>query len=99
MRFIEDVEVKQNVRIIARERGKLVTERVGHNIFLNLGREWLAQLISLASVGPDVGERDDRVKYIALGIGGTRQLALAHANTAPYGTIYAGSNIQTDDDP
>jgi hypothetical protein len=98
MRLVEDIEVKQNLRIIARERGKLVTERIGHNIFLDLGREWLAHLISLASIGPDVPERDDRVKYIALGIGGTRQLALAHANTAPYGTIYGGTNLQTDTD-
>lgn len=99
MRFTEDIEVKQNIRIEARERGKLVAVRVGHNIFLNLGREWLAKLISLISFGPDTPERDDRIKYMGLGIGGTRQLALAHANAAPYGTIYAGSNSQVDTDP
>jgi len=99
MRIIDELEVKQNVHIIARERGKIVARRDGHNIFLNLGREWLAELISLASLGPDVPERDDRVKYIGLGIGGTRQLALAHANAAPYGTSYQGTNTQTDSDP
>ncbi len=99
MRVVEDIEVRQNVTIIARERGKIVTMRKGHNIFLDLGREWLAHLISLASLGPDVPERNDRIKYMALGIGGTRQIALSHANDPPYGTIYSGSNLQTDVDP
>lgn len=99
MRFADDIEVKQNLRLVARERGKIVTVREGHNIFLNLGREWLAHLISLSSLDPDVAERSDRVKYMGLGIGGTRQLALAHANSAPYGTAYGGTNIQTDTDP
>jgi hypothetical protein len=99
MRIIDEIEVKQNVHIIARERGKIVTRRDGHNIFLNLGREWLAELISLQTLDPDVAERDDRIKYIALGIGGTRQLALAHANAAPYVTAYPGTNTQTDSDP
>lgn len=99
MHLLETIEVKQNVKIIARERGKIVTIREGHNIFLNIGREWLSHLISLATVGPDTAERSDRVKYIGLGIGGTRQLALAHANAAPYGTAYPGTNVQTDTDP
>lgn len=99
MRFIEDIEVKQNVWIVARERGKIVARREGHNIFLNLGREWLAHLIALQTIGPDVAERSDRVKYMALGMGGTKQLALAHANSAPYGVAYPGSNVQTDINP
>lgn len=99
MRIIDEIEVKQNVHIIARERGKKVAERHGHNIFLNLGREWLAELIALASLNPDVPERSDSIKYIALGIGGTRQLAVAHANSSPYGTAYPGANTQTDVNP
>jgi hypothetical protein len=99
MRFIDEIEVRQNVHIIARERGKKVAERHGHNIFLNLGREWLAELISLTSLNPDVTARDDRIKYIGLGIGGTRQLALSYANSSPYGGAggaYEGTNAQTD---
>lgn len=99
MRLIDDIEVRQNLIITARERGKIVARRKGHNIFLDLGREWLAHLISLSSLNPDVAERSDRVKYMAVGIGGTRQLALAAANAAPYGTIYVGTNAQTDVDP
>jgi hypothetical protein len=99
MRFVEDIEVRQNLTITARERGKIVAFRKGHNIFLDLGREWLTHLISLASLGPDVAERNDRIKYMALGIGGTRQIALSQANSSPYIDAYPGSNAQTDINP
>ena len=99
MRIVDLVEVKQNLSLIARERGKIVARRDGHNIWLDLGREYLAQLISLASFSPDVPVRDDRIKYMGVGIGGTRQLALSTANSAPISPPYVGANVQTDSDP
>jgi hypothetical protein len=93
------IEVKQNLKLVARERGKIVQQRIGHNIWLDLGREWLAKLISLDSYGPDVPRRNDRIKYMGLGIGGTRQLALPTANSAPIAPPYTGTNVQTDTDP
>ena len=99
MRIVDIIEVKQNLSLIARERGKIVARRDGHNIWLDLGREYLAQLISLASFNPDVVVRDDRIKYMGVGIGGTRQLALATANSPPVSPPYVGSNVQTDSDP
>ena len=99
MRIVDIIEVKQNLSLIARERGKIVARRDGHNIWLDLGREYLAQLISLASFGPDVPVREDRIKYMGVGIGGTRQLALATANSAPISPPYVGANTQTDADP
>jgi len=107
-RFFDDIEVKQNVRIEARERGKLVTVREGHNIFVDLGREWLSKLICYLSFSPDVTEEDARVRYMGFGIGGTRQVALGVSDAAPIGggtDAYrpsyggAGANIQTDIDP
>lgn len=95
----ETVQVVQNLKITARERGKIVAHREGHNIFLDLGREWLAELIAYASFGPDTLERDDRVRYMGFGIGGTRQLALPTANGVPMITAYPGTNVQTDTDP
>jgi hypothetical protein len=94
-----DIEVRNNLSIIARERGKIVQRREGHNIWLNLGREYLASLLGYTSFGPDVPERNDRVKYMGLGIGGTQQLALTTANAPPLVTAYPGSNLQTDTDP
>jgi hypothetical protein len=93
------IEVKQNVHLIARERGKIVARRDGHNIWVNLGREYLAGLIAYASFTPVTPERDDRIRYMGLGIGGTRQLALPVANAAPLVTAYPGTNAKTDTDP
>lgn len=99
MRFQETVEVKNNLKLIARERGKIVQRREGHNIWVDLGREYLAKLISLVSYGPDTPERNDRIKYMGFGIGGTRQVAPGVANSPPMSTAYPGLNAQTDLDP
>lgn len=97
--FVDKIEVRTNLKITARERGKIVARREGHNIWLDLGGEYIAQLLSYAAFGPDTPVRDDRIKYMGLGIGGTRQLALPVANSAPLSLGYPGSNIQTDTDP
>lgn len=99
MRLQETVEVRNNLKLTARERGKLIARREGHNIWVDLGREYLAHLIGLASYGPDVGERNDRIKYMGFGIGGNRQTSLGVANAAPMVTAYPGTNLQTDTDP
>ena len=100
MRFNEDIQVKSNVFITARERGKIVERREGHNIFLDFGREWLAKLISFETFDPDTYQDDNRIKYMGFGIGGTRQIAPEFADSAPltdYGPV--GSFTQTDTDP
>jgi len=99
LRIVDDIEVTQNLKITARERGKIVARREGHNIFLNLGREWLARLIAYSSFSPLTPEDDNRVRYMGFGIGGTRQVAPGVANVAPVVTAYPGTNAQTDVDP
>jgi hypothetical protein len=99
MRIVDTIEVKSNLIITVRERGKIVDRREGHNIWLNLGREYLAQLIAYQSFGPDTPVRNDRIKYMGVGIGGTRQLALATANAAPISPPYTGNNAQDDVTP
>ena len=99
MRFKETIEVKSNLKLTVRERGKIVARREGHNIWVDLGREYLASLISYTSFGPDVFERSDRIRFKGFGIGGTRQIAPSVANSAPMSTAYPGTNNQTDTDP
>lgn len=99
LRRSSTIEVKQNLRLVARERGKIVAKREGHNIWVNLGREYLAGLIAYSSMSPLTPERNDRIRYMGLGIGGTRQLILGVANAPPLVTAYPGSNAQTDTDP
>jgi len=95
---VEIIEVKQNLIITARERGKIVARREGHNIWLNLGREYLAQLIAYSSMSPVTPEVDDRIRYMGLGIGGSRQLQIGTANASPMVDAYPGTNAQTDSD-
>ncbi len=101
MRFTKQatVDVKINLRMEMRERGKLVERRDGHNIWLDLGREYLAQLIAYQSMTPLTPYRNDRIRYIGLGIGGTRQIAPTIVSQPPLSTDYPGTNNQTDQDP
>lgn len=92
------IEVKQNLKLTMRERGKIVAKREGHNIWVNLGREYLASLIAYSSFTPVTPERDDRIRYMGLGIGGVRQLLLDVANAEPLLSTYPSSNLQTDTD-
>ena len=106
---ITDVlQVRSNLTLTMRERGKLVAKREGHNIWVNLGRQYLAQLITYNSFSGPTGVplRNDRVQFMGLGIGGNRQLALTTANASPLGAsppspngAYPGTNAQTDTDP
>src|SRR5262245_55416648 len=98
-RFKEVILVKSNLKVTVRERGKIVDRRQGQNIWLDLGREYLAQLIAFQSFGPDTPVRDDRIKYMGLGIGGTAQIALGTANSAPIDPPYTGTNLQDDVTP
>lgn len=96
--FCENIPVKSNLIIVARERGKIVARREGHNIFLDYGREWLSKLIAYLSFSPDVYENDYRVRYMGFGIGGSRQIAPDFAATlTDYGPFPGFS--QTDTDP
>jgi hypothetical protein len=99
MRFVETIPIKQNLFITARERGKIVARREGHNIWLDTGKEFIAQLIGLQSLNPDVAIRNDRIKYMGVGIGGTAQKQLTAANAAPISPPYTGNNAQTDANP
>lgn len=99
MRIKDTIEVKSNLKMIARERGKIIARREGHNIWLDLGREYIAQLIAFQSFGPDVPVRNDRIKYMGFGIGGTAQIALPTANSAPISPPYTGTNLQDDATP
>lgn len=63
------VEVKGWVKLVMRERGKIVpgSHREGHNIWTNSGREYLALLMSLSA--PSTPFRTDSICYIGVGIG------------------------------
>jgi len=105
MRISNTVEYESNLEILVRERGKLVDRRELHNIWVDLGRAYLPQVIAYQSlpasgvVSPVVPQDDRRVRYMGFGIGGNRQLQLSVANNPPFSTHYPGTNTQPDTDP
>lgn len=92
-------KVRSNLRLTLRERGKIVARREGHNIWLDFGRTYLAQLLGYTSFIPLTTTENNRISYIGFGIGGVRQGALAIANNNPMASDYPGSNVVTDTDP
>lgn len=93
--FSDLVEAKVNVRITARERGKIVARREGHNIWVNQGRQYLAEVISPlnSSFTSHYNDAPIRVvRYMGVGIGGDSQI-LDIAGTYPtLDTHYPGQN-------
>lgn len=74
---IEGPKVESNVHIkkIHAKSGEVVETRDGHNIFTDYGRDWLSHLIAYSAISPsETTFRDDRIRYMAVGIGGTSQL-------------------------
>ncbi len=89
--------MKDNVFITVRERGKIAARRSGHNVWLDAGRAFLAQMLSYSSFSPVTPERSDRIRYATVGIGGSQQND-PDADTAPWTTYYpAGSDPQNSD--
>jgi hypothetical protein len=82
--------MKANLFITARDRGKVVLRREGHNVWLDTGRALLANLIS-----PGSPVENNRIRYMGFGVGGTRQ-SLSSPNEPPIVTHYPGTNLQMD---
>jgi hypothetical protein len=97
--FKDRIEVKNNISMVMRERGKIIGRRESHNIWLNLGREFLASLLDYTSFTGPTPEQNNRIAYMGVGIGGNQQIALTTANAPPLSTAYPGTNNQTDTDP
>jgi hypothetical protein len=103
MKFSEDIDIRINLEIDLFERGKRKRHHRSHNIVVNTGRQFLAEVITASSFGPGtfVRTQDQVVRYIGFGIGGTRQSS-SDAALPPYSLAYpagyAGTNTQTDTD-
>ncbi len=91
------IEVKGWVRLVMRERGKIVpgTFREGHNVWTNSGRTFLPLLMSLQS--PSATFRTDSMCYIGVGTGSqvesTSVLALAQPVAADAGVFLVPLDI------
>ena len=101
--FIDDrCEAKWNLEILGFDRGKKkVLHQRTHNIVVNNGRQFLLEAMSAASFasGEITRVQNSVVRYMGLGIGGTRQV-VAEASQSPladpFPDGYGGTNGQTD---
>lgn len=87
--------VKNNLILTLRERGKIVMRREGHNVWLDVGRTLLCNLIAYNDFSPLTAAEDNRPRYMGFGIGGSRQTLLS-AQLPPLSTHYPGTNLQSD---
>ena len=92
----DKIIAEANVFITARERGKLVPDmcREGHNIWVNIGREYLPKVISPLFGGSRCKD-DSYVKWVGFGIGGDQQLVDIAATYPTLDTHYPGQNLFT----
>lgn len=73
------IPLRGNVRVRTLHKGRVVDQYRGHNIFLNVGRDWLIQQISFGAYPPVVGAPppaaalDRRIAFMAVGCGGVGQ--------------------------
>jgi hypothetical protein len=98
------LEVKWNLEILGFDRGKRrILHQRTHNIVVNNGRQFIVEALSASAFGGGGFTRVQNhvVRYIGVGIGGTRQSA-SEASNSPladtYPDGYGGANIQTDED-
>lgn len=91
MHFSEGIHIRSNFKIVTRERGKLVPKHCieEHNIWVDLGREFLPQVVS---PGADFSSHmlDDVIGYMGFGIGGNKQIPAVDTMYPAFGTDYPG---------
>lgn len=90
------IDLKVNVSMTFRERGKVVDRYQGHNIFVNVGRNYLAKVVGHPTAYP---VSVPYVKYMGIGIGSSEQTINISSAYPALDAAYPGQNVQDDDDP
>lgn len=102
--FGDRIHALANVKIIGRERGKKKPNlcREDHNIWVNIGRQYLAEVISPKDSNfnvhySDAGGTVQVVKWMALGIGGDSQTSDISLSYPTLDAHYPGLNTYDDE--
>lgn len=80
--------MKNNVFVKVYERGKLVTTREGHNVWVSCGHQYIAEMLGYTEYTGPTPERSDRIRYLGLGIGGDKQTRPDLTESAPIVSAY-----------
>jgi hypothetical protein len=102
MQLVDQLELKWNLEIIGIDRGKRrILHQRTHNIVVNNGRQFILESISAAAFSGSNFTRVQNtvVRYVGLGIGGSRQNYPASTQSPlsdAYPGGYGGTNAQDD---
>jgi hypothetical protein len=71
---LDNIHVEVNFFATLRDlRGRVIDRRERHNVFTDVGRDWLAHLVAWEALGdPDTPKTNARVRWMALGTGLTQ---------------------------
>jgi hypothetical protein len=71
---LDNIHVEVNFFATLRDRrGRVIDRREKHNVFTDVGRDWLAHLVAWEALGdPDTPKTNARVRWAALGTGLTQ---------------------------
>lgn len=100
MSFSEGIHVRSNFKITTRNRGKIVLKdcHESHNIWVNLGREFLPGVVS-PSAGFAGHYIDTFIGYMSFGVGGNKQITNVDTLYPDIATDYPGQNTFDKGDP
>lgn len=82
----QPIPVRGSLRVRTLYRGHVVEQYRNRNIFLNVGREWLIQLMSFGAYPVTVGDppppvaNERRIAFMGVGVGGREQTMQAAAD-------------------
>ena len=80
--------MKPNVFITHKKKGRVVGRRNTHNTWTYGGHQYLAEMVGLTvPLGAPQPERNDRIKYLGLGVGGERAVDVI-VDVPPISTTY-----------
>lgn len=93
-----DIEIVSNMRAALRSNGKLVTQRVGHNVFTVNGKNWLSKLcgwsaLSTPGLGDDTAYTARRVRWMAVGSGANLEVVTVSALHTPLAYDSSGNHL------
>lgn len=96
----DPLKLEINVEILLKdEGGKVIDRREGHNIWANVGRNYLVKFLRWDDAACWGAGPPPTVKYLGVGIGSNEQIINIASAYPALDAAYPGQNVQTDSSP
>lgn len=97
--FHDDLILEINVKILLCEGNRVVEQREGHNVWTNVGRNYIAKILRWDDAANWGAGPPPTTKYIGVGIGSDEQIVDVASTYSALDATYPGQNLQNDSDP